>query len=184
MKNNQTNASENDLVYVQILAHTGNLPPNTVINLYQDGKNVSFDELDDWLDTIICRKLIVVLATCDSGSGGEALSDDDNPCPRLIYTSAGYEVSTASNFIKYFTASYGVEWAPTNGEINFNHNDEENADIYGNKDGFISFQEAFEYSVMLIEENRESLNLQGTPQVYGDIELGTSTYLGDYEYIP
>ena len=76
---------------------------------FGNGEKVAWSTLDTWLDTYInCRILIVVLGTCQSGYGGETLSDGDNPCPRIIYTST-QETLVGGAFSPAFIRSLGVE---------------------------------------------------------------------------
>ncbi|MCK5038993.1 MAG: hypothetical protein KAS16_07830 [Thermoplasmata archaeon] len=169
--------TENDIIYIEIQTYSGGQWPYH-LNVYDNNDTISFYELDEWLDNVKCKTMIVVLGTSYSGVAGEILSID-NPYPRIIYTSAGNETSSGATFLKYFTESWGVN---TLGSAGYIHFDEENADKYGDQNGYVTIKESFEYAKIKFEEKRDRFDLKGYPQQYGDIELGNCTYLGDYEY--
>lgn len=155
-------SDKNDLVFLRILAHGG---PASFSGF---GGNVEYTVLDEWLDKIEAKAVVVVIMACGCEAALPVLKD--GPCPRIVF------IHSAGEFIRGLgeDPSYAID-ADTK---------------YGNGDGYISVGEIGSWIDNnpfwgpdwgeLYEEGRSFVEAEGYSKMSDTSNIAYQIYLTDY----
>ena len=141
-------ADDNDIALIGLLGHGG----YDSITCCYDG-NILYSEIDEWLDEIRAKVVIVQVNACKSECAAETLKD--GPCPRIVlaggFSMEGFYNEEVAN--KY-------QWLPTYNDYGYDNPDpalDYNdiffgfADKMGNRDGYVSLGEFIKVLKMDVE---------------------------------
>ena len=176
-------ADENDLVYVMMVGD-GNLGIFS-FSSFSDRKVVTYEEIDNLLDKINAKAVVVTVDACHSGSAIPFLKD--GPCPRVVMTQCrDDQVAGGARTAMYFFESLGNPfysiYGPYPGRYNPAFSDSKIVDTDGN--GFISVKEGLDYAKeKIMSEWIVDLNNYEPcePQISDPDNIASGLYLGEYK---
>ncbi len=155
------NSDEHDLVYVML--HGSGLPGDFYFQPY--GEGTPYEEIDNLLDKINAKAMIVTIDACHSGSAIPHLKD--GPCPRIVMTQCRVNQSAGNaRLAEYF----------------FEGLDNEIADKDGNN--YVSVKEAFEYAKRKIMSEwfiKDNDYKPSEPQISDPDNIASKLYLGEHK---
>lgn len=164
-------SSSIDQVLVFILSHGS----TNWIKIGFEWEGMSAGELDNSLDTIICKYMYIFINTCKSGSCIPYLNDNDN---RAIYTSSDASHLTSEGYFTWWGHNVVASLIPGTGEYEL----AEEADT--NSNSKVSLYEMYVWAKSVIDEmypSQNPLRWFGSALGSGDFP-DTNHYLGDESY--
>ena len=170
-------ADENDLVYVLMSSHGG----HGTFSFHD--KSVQYKEIDNLLDKINAKAMVVTIDSCHSGSAIPFLKDGH--CPRVVMTVCrDDQVGGNADMAMYFFESLGTPFYSLYGKNCYKDQafwGNKNADKDGN--GFISVKEGFDYakekmSEWIVEDNDYEPR---EPHISDPDNIASELYLGEYK---